>query len=133
MKLLSILLPALTLFTPSFGARQDKATRFQDFHRLTTHSPTLSLNEATYTTLTAEPRDYSIAILLTALESRFNCQLCREFQPDWEIIGRSWVKGDRTGESRLLFGTLDFVEGKDIFIKVRQFLKHLLVDQRHWY
>jgi len=65
--------------------------------------------------LTSSPRDYSVAVLLTALDNRFGCQLCREFQPEWDLLAKSWTKGDKTGESRLIYATLDFADGKAIF------------------
>ena len=34
------------------------------------------------------------------------------------MLGKSWIKGDRNGESRVIFGTLDFLEGKGTFQKV---------------
>ena len=94
--------------------------RFNEFHHLAQSSPALKLNGASYNSLTATPRDYTAAVLLTALDARFGCQLCREFQPEWDLVAKSWSKGDRVGESRMLFGTLDFAEGRDVFLSVRR-------------
>jgi oligosaccharyltransferase complex subunit gamma len=92
---------------------------FSSFHSKALSSGTpLKLVDTSYIQLTDVPRDHSVAILLTALEPRFGCQLCREFQPEWELLAKSWIKGDKAGESRLVFGTLDFVDGKDIFQSV---------------
>ncbi|KAF1809008.1 putative dolichyl-diphosphooligosaccharide-protein glycotransferase [Eremomyces bilateralis CBS 781.70] len=85
---------------------------FQDFHNKP--SP-MKLVDVTYDRLTSAPRDYTVAVLLTALEARFGCELCRLFQPEWELLAKSWRKGDSSGESRLLFGTLDFIDGKATF------------------
>jgi oligosaccharyltransferase complex subunit gamma len=41
--------------------------------------------------------------------------LCREFQPEWELLAKSWTKGDKKSESRLVYGTLDFTDGKATF------------------
>jgi oligosaccharyltransferase complex subunit gamma len=78
-------------------------------------STPLTLSDSTFTSLTKAPRDYSIAVLLTALESRFGCAACQEFHPEWDILARSWQKGDKKGDSRLLMGTLDFLDGKGTF------------------
>jgi oligosaccharyltransferase complex subunit gamma len=78
----------------------------------------LKLDDGGYASLTGAPRDYSLAVLLTALETRFGCVLCREFQPEWDLLGKSWVKGDKDAQTRLLFGTLDFVDGKNTFQSV---------------
>lgn len=82
----------------------------------------MKLDDASYEELTKTPRDYSAVVLLTALEARFGCNLCKEFQPEWEILGKSWTRGDKAGESRVLFGTLDFTDGKATFQKVRSTL-----------
>lgn len=117
MRLLSSLAPLLLLLGGSL-AKKAPADKYEDFYRLSQRSTPLKLNDATYTSLTAAPRNHSVAVLLTALETRFGCQLCQEFQPEWDLLGRSWIRGDKTGESRLLFGTLDFADGRDVFISV---------------
>lgn len=78
----------------------------------------LKLSDAIYDQLTVTPRNYTSIILLTALEARFGCQLCKEFQPEWDLLGKSWVRGDKRGDSRTIFGTLDFTDGKNTFQKV---------------
>jgi oligosaccharyltransferase complex subunit gamma len=117
MHFLSSLAPLLLLFSGSL-AKKAPADNYEDFYRLSQRSTPLKLNDATYTSLTAAPRNHSVAVLLTALETRFGCQLCQEFQPEWDLLGRSWIRGDKAGESRLLFGTLDFADGRDVFISV---------------
>jgi oligosaccharyltransferase complex subunit gamma len=82
----------------------------------------LKLDDGGYGSLTKGQRDFSVAVLLTALETRFGCVLCREFQPEWDLLGKSWTKGDKDGQTRTLFGTLDFVDGKNTFQSVRQHL-----------
>ena len=108
------LLPLLCL-----GAK--KALRggsFEEFHARSLSSAPLRLDDASYEQLTATPRNYSVVVLLTALEARFGCQLCRDFQPEWDTLAKSWARGDRNGGSRTLLGTLDFSEGKGTFQKV---------------
>ncbi|KAL2264977.1 hypothetical protein VTJ83DRAFT_7487 [Remersonia thermophila] len=93
--------------------------RFNLFHGKATASSAaapLKLVEADYRALVATPRDYSVAVLLTAMDARYGCQLCREFQPEWELLARSWTNGDKQGESRVVFGTLDFNDGRDVFM-----------------
>lgn len=107
---LSVLLAQVT------AAKQDK---FAEFHTLSQSSTPLKLDDAVYSELTSAPRNYSAAVLLTALEARFGCQLCRDAQPEWDLLARSWERGDRRGESRIIFGTLDFADGKNTFQKVR--------------
>lgn len=112
-------LTALLLPLTALAAKKPTTDRFQNFHskQLSAAGP-LKLDDDSYNQLTKAPRDYSVAVLLTALEARFGCGLCQEFQPEWELLGRSWAKGDKAGESRLVFGTLDFVNGKQTFQSV---------------
>ncbi|KAJ6782652.1 hypothetical protein PWT90_00205 [Aphanocladium album] len=115
MRLLSSLLGACLFLGLSSAAKKTTEERFNEFHKLSKSSPSLTLKDSSYKSLTTTPRDYTVAVLLTALDARFGCQLCREFQPEWDLLAKSWFKGDKAGESRLLFGTLDFEKGKDVF------------------
>lgn len=118
MRIGSILLSAAFLVAGALGARKAPADQFQAYHAKSLSSSPLKLSETSYKALTTGSRDYSVAVLLTALETRFACQLCREFQPEYNLLAKSWTQGDRKAESRLLFGTLDFTDGRDIFISV---------------
>lgn len=102
----------------AFAAKNSTVDKFQEFHSKALSSTPLKLADSIYDQLTVTPRDYSVAVLLTALEARFGCQLCQEFQPEWEILAKSWTKGDKSGESRLVYGTLDFADGKNTFQSV---------------
>ena len=108
-----LLLPVLC-----FGAKTPSGGTFEHFHAKSQSSAPLRLDDALYDELTATPRNHSLVVLLTALEARFGCQLCRDFQPEWDLLGKSWAKGDKYGHSRILLGTLDFADGKGIFQKV---------------
>jgi len=114
MKLLTAITAALLPVT-TFAAKKSSTDRFDTFRAKT--AP-FKLDDASYGKLTNAPRDYAVAVLLTALKPQFGCQLCRDFEPEWELLARSWTKGDKKGESRLLFGTLDFVDGKGTFQSV---------------
>ena len=99
----------------ALGAKKSAVDKFQQFHAKALSSSPLKLDDSTYGKLTTAPRDYSVVVLLTALENRFGCKLCQDFQPEWELLAKSWTKGDKKGESRLIYGTLDFAEGKGTF------------------
>lgn len=118
MRLFSSLVSLLLLTSGATAAKKTSAERFNEFHAKSRSSSPLKLLDPSYKSLTTAPRDYSVAVLLTALESRFGCQLCREFQPEWELLAKSWTKGDKNGDSRMLFGTLDFTDGREIFMSV---------------
>lgn len=102
--------------TGSLAAKKSTEQRFKEYHTKSLSSAPVKLLDANYRELVSAPRDYASAILFTALDARFGCQLCREFQPEWDLLSKSWVKGDKSGESRLIFATLDFSDGKDIFM-----------------
>lgn len=119
MQILQLLTAALLPFT-ALAAKKSSSDRFSEYHsKQLSSGSSLKINDKSYDELTKSPRDYSVAVLLTAQESRFGCQLCNEFQPEWELLSKTWAKGDKAGEGRLLFGTLDFVDGKNTFQSVR--------------
>lgn len=99
-------------------AKPKSADKFKDFHTKSLSSTPLRLDDNIYVDLTSGPRNYTAVVLLTALDARFGCQLCKDFQPEWEVLSKSWTKGDRRGESRTLYAQLDFADGKGTFQKV---------------
>ncbi|MCJ1477895.1 oligosaccharyl transferase subunit ost3/OST6 [Lambiella insularis] len=115
---LSFLLPSALLSLHFVAATKSSANKFANFHTRAVNSSPVKLNDATYEELTSTPRDYTAVVLLTATEAKFGCQLCRDFQPQWDVITKSWIKGDRQGTARTLFGTLDFADGKTTFQKL---------------
>ncbi|KAK2062138.1 OST3/OST6 family protein [Colletotrichum caudatum] len=112
------LLVATSFAASAFAAKKTPEERFKEYHTKALSSSPIKLADTSYKTLTSAPRDYTVAVLLTALENRFGCQLCREFQPEWDLLGKTWVKGDKKGDSRLLFGTLDFSDGREVFMSL---------------
>ena len=118
MRVLQLITAALLPFT-ALAAKKSSGDKFTEYHskQLSASGP-IKLNDRTYDELTKKPRDYSVAVLLTALEARFGCALCNEFQPEWELLGKQWARGDKAGDSKLIFGTLDFVDGKNTFQSV---------------
>ncbi|KZF20113.1 hypothetical protein L228DRAFT_250557 [Xylona heveae TC161] len=102
----------------ALAAKKSTGDTFHDFHARSLSSAPIKLNDALFDELTSTPRDYTTAVLLTATEARFGCQMCREFQPEWDVLAKSWVKGDKAGESRVIFGTLDFIDGRNSFAKL---------------
>lgn len=107
---------AFLLPLTALAAKKSSSDKFAGYRsqQLAAAAP-LKLDDNEYSRLTSSPRDYSVAILLTALEARFGCAICHEFQPEWDLLGRSWAKGDKKQESRLVMGTLDFVNGQRTF------------------
>ena len=117
MKLLS-LVSALFFSSAALAAKKSAGSSFEAYHTRAVSSTPIVLDDASYERMTAAPRDYSVAVLLTALEDRYGCKLCRDFQPEWSIIADSWLRGDKKGEKKTLFASLDFGKGQATFIKV---------------
>jgi oligosaccharyltransferase complex subunit gamma len=109
--LLSTLLLPLTIL----AAKKDSGDRFTDARSA---SYPIKLDDTKFPKITAAPRDFANVVLLTALDARFGCAACREFQPEWDLLAKSWQKGDKAGESRVVFSTLDFADGKSTFQSV---------------
>lgn len=115
MRLLQLLTAAILPFSSLAAKSKSSADRFA----VQSAKPQpVKLDDSSYEKLTKAPRDYSVAVLLTALDARFGCQLCHEFQPEWDLLAKSWNNGDKKKESRLVFGTLDFMDGKATFQSV---------------
>lgn len=110
---LSLLLLPLTGFAAKRSAGGTDA--FSKYHSKSLSSTPIKLDDVSYNDLTRSPRNYSSAVLLTALDARVGCQLCREFAPEWDLLAKSWINGDKSGDSRLVFGTLDFADGRQTF------------------
>lgn len=115
------LLPLLSLITlPLSALAADKGpeTRFRKYLSKSLSAAPLKLDDASFLDVTNSPRDFFSLVLLTAMPAQFGCHLCREFQPEFDILAKSWILGDKKGESRVLFGTLDFPDGKSTFQQV---------------
>jgi oligosaccharyltransferase complex subunit gamma len=109
---LSAALPLLLLPFSALAAKNESPDRFAEAR---TKSFPVKLDDSKFSKLTSGARDFASVILLTAIEPKFGCGACREFQPEWDLLSRSWQRGDKAGESRLVFATLDFSEGKATF------------------
>lgn len=121
MRFLTALTAALLPYT-ALAAKKPSTDRYAGYRaQQLSAGSSIKLNDDLYADLTKAPRDYSVAVLLTALEARFGCSLCQEFQPEWNLLAKGWNKGDKNGDARLIFGTLDFVNGQKTFQSVSQF------------
>ena len=112
------LLALLALPLASLAARKPSASTFDTYLARQSSSAPFEIDEQAYNDLTSTPRDYSVAILLTARHAKYACQICRDFDAEWSVIGRSWQKADRKGAKRVLLTTVDFDQGRNVFMKV---------------
>ncbi|CAN8105929.1 unnamed protein product [Discula destructiva] len=116
----SILLPFTLLVGCALGASSGESSsdKFLALHKKALSSSPIKLDDLSYKKATSLPRDYSIAVLLTAQDPRFGCQMCRDFGPEWDMLGSQWTKRDKAGESKLVFSVLDFNDGRDTFMSL---------------
>src|SRR3978361_1025049 len=101
----------LPFFLSSTFAAKSSDERFTSLQK--THP--IKLDDAKFVALTKGPRDFGSVILLTALDAKFGCGACHDFQPEWDLLSKSWQRGDRKGKTRTLFAELDFINGRTAF------------------
>ena len=119
MRLLRLLvLTALSLTTAVSAKKAATNSKFDTYYA---QSAPLDIDEKSYNELTASPRDYHLSVLLTARDAKYACGICKDFDPEWSVLGRSWQKGDRNGNKRVLLTTLDFDQGRNVFMKVSHY------------
>ncbi|KAL4814179.1 hypothetical protein BDW67DRAFT_166318 [Aspergillus spinulosporus] len=114
---LSTIIALFLYLIPATLAAAPTTNKFEKYQSISRLAP-IQLNDLTYDDITSKPRDYHVAVILTATEARFGCVLCRDFQPEFDLIARSWNKGSKPDDLKLLFGTLDFRNGKAAFQKL---------------
>lgn len=123
MRLLSVLLSALTLLPSVLASTESSvaAKKSTKFNALVSSSKSrrgvIELTDALYDELTTGPRNFTAVVLLTALEARINCHLCREFSPEFDLLAKSWDVAHKA-EGGLYFAELDFANAKTTFQKV---------------
>ncbi|KAJ5455808.1 uncharacterized protein N7458_004072 [Penicillium daleae] len=116
MKLWSTLLLSFSVISGVLAAKPPQDT-FQKYQSLSRSGP-VDLDNAAFEELTNAPRDYYAAVILTAMDVRYGCAMCREFEPEWNLIAKSWNKGNKPDDLKVVFGTLDFDQGKTVFQKL---------------
>lgn len=118
MKFWTSLFLCFSLLSGALAAQSSPSPdRFEKYQALSRSSP-VELESSSFVELTTAPRDYYAVVLLTALDARYGCVMCREFDPEWNLMARSWNKGSKPDDLKVVFGTLDFDNGKAVFQKV---------------
>lgn len=122
MKLLSVQLVVLTLLGVVLGAHST-----EEMLKLVGNqsNKVLRLTENNYESFLNGPRDYHIIMLLSSSAPQFNCPLCAEFKPDFEIVANSWYQDHPQGINsedegkEVFFMFSEFLEAKDLFRKLK--------------
>lgn len=123
MRLLGYILSLLAIQHIVSGAAAAAAAggddKFAKLQQLSARSKSgvLQLTNTLYDDITTAPRNYTAVVLLTALDAKFGCMLCKEIQPEYELLARSWQAQHKKGDG-LVFSMLDFAKGRETFMKV---------------
>lgn len=83
----------------------------------------LTLTDKNYEKFVNGPRDYHILMLLSSQSGQFQCPLCNEFKPEFDLVANSWFQDHPQGIG-------EKAEGKDIYFFFSEFLnsKELFKD-----
>ena len=68
-------------------------------------------------------RNYSISVILTALNPKFGCAPCQAFDKEHREVAKQWwaksrKAGGQAAQMKHIFGVLDFEKGQEIFKRV---------------
>lgn len=111
-----LLLSGLALLAAAAAPKETKLQRLANLAIASSPAP-ISLTDKSFDDLTTGPRNYTSLVLLTALDPRFRCNLCTEFQPEYELLAKNWLQKHRDGNT-LFFSYLDFSKGRNTFQKL---------------
>lgn len=79
----------------------------------------IRLDDKTYEMLTAPQRNWSATILFTAMDKRRRCGPCKEFDPAWNAVAKSWTTVPKESRNDHFFAVIDFDETPSVFTKLR--------------
>ena len=63
------------------------------------------------------PKNYSVVLMLTALQSQRQCTVCRQAHEEFLIVANSWRYSQQYSD-KLFFVMVDYDEGPDVFTAV---------------
>ncbi|KAI8978933.1 hypothetical protein BDB01DRAFT_798625 [Pilobolus umbonatus] len=75
----------------------------------------VKLNTNSFDRFIEGKRNYGMVVVLTALDPKFGCAPCREFDPEYRLLADSFQHSK--DNRKLFFGHLDFQDGQAIFQK----------------
>ncbi|KAJ1310297.1 hypothetical protein OPQ81_007037 [Rhizoctonia solani] len=79
----------------------------------------IKLDSELYDVITSKDREWSAVVQLTAMGDQFKCAPCRQFDPNFNAVAKSWqskVPADKRDTH--FFATLDFADGRDVFARL---------------
>ncbi|ANB14202.1 Ost3p [Sugiyamaella lignohabitans] len=75
------------------------------------------LTDATFSRVVEGPRDYTVAVLLTADSPKYGCQFCKIVGPPFETIASSWKQDHPNGDG-LFFAVADIADTQGSFMQL---------------
>jgi len=68
--------------------------------------------------LRSPPRNYSVILMLTALQAQRQCMVCRQANDEFHIVANSW-RYSQQYSNKLFFAMVDYDEGPDVFSSLK--------------
>ncbi|XP_033106222.1 tumor suppressor candidate 3-like [Anneissia japonica] len=77
--------------------------------------PVINMNGEKYRQyIKASPRNYSVILMLTAMDSRRKCSVCKQVNEEFQILANSW-RFSGSYSNRIFFVSVDYDSGQDVF------------------
>lgn len=80
----------------------------------------ISLKETNFERFLNGPRDYHVVLMLSSTSPQFNCPLCIEFKPEYDLVANSWFQDHPDGVD----------DGKDVYFLYGDFMQTKLLFQK---
>jgi len=96
-------------------AKSSLASRVEQLTDLSNRRPVIRLNGNKFRDLVkGTPRNYSIIVMFTALESGRQCAICKQASDEYQLVANSY-RFSPVFSNKLFFAMVDFDEGPDVF------------------
>ncbi|XP_078601240.1 dolichyl-diphosphooligosaccharide--protein glycosyltransferase subunit TUSC3-like isoform X1 [Branchiostoma floridae x Branchiostoma japonicum] len=97
---------------PSQNALGDKVQQLMEW---SSKRPVIRMNGDKFRQyVRAAPRNYSVILMLTALQPQRQCTVCRQANDEFQIVANSW-RYSPSFSNKLFFASVDYDEGADVF------------------
>uniref|UniRef100_A0A673LZC0 Dolichyl-diphosphooligosaccharide--protein glycosyltransferase subunit MAGT1 n=1 Tax=Sinocyclocheilus rhinocerous TaxID=307959 RepID=A0A673LZC0_9TELE len=118
-KLLIVAFLAVSLYgTPSDGQKKKETLLSEKVSQMmewASKRAVIRLNGEKFRRLIrAPPRNYSVVIMFTALQTQRQCAVCKQADEEYQILANSW-RYSSAFTNRIFFAMVDFDEGSDVF------------------
>ncbi|KXS20769.1 hypothetical protein M427DRAFT_51731 [Gonapodya prolifera JEL478] len=113
--LAAILLCAVLLVFSSTVSGAPAGDKLDQLNKRLSSNPSspITLSQKDYELFTSKPRNYSLIVVLTAMQSQLNCHICRDFEPELKDVTAAWAR--QKAPNTLFFGVLDFKDAQATF------------------